>query len=67
MIKTVDGLRKALVRQYEKQEADSGEIHRSKQLANLAGKILKSVALELEYANLRKQTPEVKFLDGADK
>lgn len=35
-----------------------------KELVNTAGKIIKSVKLELEYAALRKERPVIEFLGG---
>jgi hypothetical protein len=35
---------------------------RAKELANLAGKIIKSASIQVEYAGLRKEKPEIPFL-----
>lgn len=36
----------------------------AKELNNSAGKIMQSVKLELDYASLRKEKPEIEFLKG---
>lgn len=38
------------------------EIGRAKELANVAGKIIKSTVAQYEYAALRKETPDIPFL-----
>jgi hypothetical protein len=44
-------------------ELGNGEIKRddAKELANMAGKIIKSVGTQIEYAALRKEKPEIPF------
>lgn len=38
------------------------DMGRAKELSNAAGKIIKSAAVQVEYAALRKETPEIPFL-----
>ena len=38
------------------------DMGRAKELSNAAGKIIKSAAVQLEYAALRKETPQIPFL-----
>ena len=47
----------------------SGELDAkvAKELNNSAGKIINSVKVELEYYNLRKETPNMPFISGNDK
>jgi hypothetical protein len=44
-------------------ELRDGEIKgdAAKELANVAGKIIKSVAVQVEYAALRKEKPDIPF------
>lgn len=44
-------------------EDGSVELAKAKEVSNAYGKILKGVALKLQYAELRKQKPVVSFLD----
>lgn len=37
------------------------------ELNNAAGKIINSLKVELEYFSLRKEKPEIQFLDGGEK
>lgn len=43
-------------------ENDTIKDGRAKELANVAGKIIKSAAVQCEYAALRKEKPEIPFL-----
>lgn len=36
----------------------------AKEIVNAAGKIINTVRIELEYADLRKETPVIEFLGG---
>ena len=47
----------------------SGELDAkvAKELNNSAGKIINSVKVELEYYNLRKETPNMPFISGKAK
>jgi hypothetical protein len=38
------------------------DMGRAKELSNAAGKIIKSAAVQVEYAGLRKEIPEIPFL-----
>lgn len=40
---------------------DAGE------LANLAGKMINSAKVQIEYYALRKESPKIKFLESSDK
>ena len=61
--KTITELRDALLIIFH--DVDTGVIEdmgRAKELSNAAGKIIKSVAVQLEYAALRKETPVIPFV-----
>lgn len=34
-----------------------------KEMANMAGKIINSAKLQIEYATLRKETPDIEFIN----
>lgn len=54
-------LRLDLLEAYRDVKSDSLNIQKAKELSNLAGKIIKSVAVQIEYANIRKETPDIPF------
>ena len=47
-------------------KADPKRVVQVGELANTAGKIISSVKLELEYAALRKDRPQIAFLEYKD-
>lgn len=61
-ITNIDELRQDLIGAYEMLRADPKRVIQVGELANTAGKIIGSVKLELEYAALRKEKPEIAFL-----
>ena len=62
-ITNINELRKDLIGAYEMLRADPKRVVQVGELANTAGKIIGSVKLELEYAALRKETPNITFLN----
>lgn len=38
------------------------DLDRAKALANLSGKSIKSVAVQIEYARVRQETPDIDFM-----
>jgi len=63
MLKNIEDLRRKLAEQFEKQFKDAAEVHRSKELANIAGKMIKTAAIQIEYAVLRQEAPKIQFLE----
>jgi hypothetical protein len=64
-MKDVTTLRNDLLDVYEKTKAKEMDLNVTKELANIAGKILKSAALELAYNQFKKQSDkEIPFLQG---
>lgn len=57
----VTELRDRLARIWGSLDREEIEIGRAKELANVAGKIIKSVAVQCEYSALRKETPDIPF------
>ncbi len=60
---TVKELRDDLLECYQMLKQDPKRVVQVGELANTAGKIINTVKLELEYAALRKEKPQIAFLD----
>ena len=65
-MKTVNELRKNLSGVYEELRAGAIKHHDASELANLAGKMISSAKVQLEYYALRKQAPKIEFLESTD-
>jgi len=64
-MKTVTDLRNDLLDVYEKTKAGTIDVKVASELANNAGKIIKTAALELAYNQFTKQSDKrIKFLEG---
>ncbi len=63
-IRNVQQLRQRLSATWNSVEAGTIDVRQADTLANISGKMLKSVAVELEYAALRGDKPSIPFLDG---
>lgn len=61
-ITTIQQLRDDLVEAYESLKADPRKLCQVAELANTAGKIIGTVKIELEYAALRRERPEIPFI-----
>lgn len=66
-INTVEELREFLSAQMEAVRAGSSTPAAANAGANLAGKMLSSVKMELEYNKMAGATPDIKFLNKSDK
>jgi hypothetical protein len=55
-------LRNHMLAYADAMRADAVPLAKVKEYANLAGKIIKSAAVQVEYAVARKEKPEVPFL-----
>lgn len=64
-MKTIEQLRDDLAHAFD--QLKSGEIkhHEADSLANLAGKMIASAKVQIEYYGLRKETPSIKFLEAS--
>lgn len=62
-MKNIEDLRNELTRLFSDIKAGSTDIKAAAEMNNTAGKIINSIKVELEYAALRKESPEIKFLD----
>jgi hypothetical protein len=63
-IKNLETLRLDLLEVYERLRLDPKEMLRARELSNVAGKVIGTAKLELEYAALRGEKPEIAFISG---
>ena len=61
-IKNIRDLRKELCSVFETLKDDPRRVDQAKELSNAAGKIIGTCKVELEYAGMRKEKPNVDFL-----
>lgn len=61
-MKTAGELRDNLATVFAELRAGSIKAADAAELANLAGKMIKSAQVQVEYAALRKESPEIAFL-----
>ena len=59
----IEALRQSLLESYNMLRQDPKRVVQVGELANTAGKVIGTVKLELEYAALRKETPNIAFLN----
>jgi len=59
----IEALRQSLLEAYTMLRQDPKRVVQVGELANTAGKVIGTVKLELEYASLRKETPNIAFLN----
>ena len=62
-MKNVIALRDELSQLYEKVLAGEVDSKTADSLTNIAGKMINSVKLELEYSSLKKTVPSISFLN----
>lgn len=63
-MKNIDELREKLAEAYEKTEKSHMKTTVAAELANIAGKMINSVKVQIEYHALRKEAPTIKFLES---
>ena len=61
-MKTAGELRDSLAMVFAELRAGTIKASDAAELANLAGKMIKSAQVQVEYAALRKEAPEITFL-----
>lgn len=61
--KNIEELRNGLLDAYEWVKSDPRRAGQVKEMTNAAGKVIGSLKLELEYATLRKELPNIAFLN----
>lgn len=62
-MKNINELRNELTKLYGDIKTGDVDVKKAKEMNNSAGKIINSVKAELEYAELRKEKPEIGFLN----
>lgn len=60
----IEALRDQLLEAYEWVKADPRRHVQVKEMANVAGKVINTLKLQLEYAMLRGERPVIEFLGG---
>lgn len=62
-MKNVNELRVQLSKTFEQLQSGEMEPKVASELANLAGKMINSAKVQVEYYTLRKETPKITFLE----
>lgn len=60
----ITDLRDQLLDAFEDVKRDPRRANQVKEMTNTAGKVLGTIKLQLEYSMLRKEKPEIKFLNS---
>lgn len=60
----IEALRDQLLEAYEWVKADPRRHIQVKEMSNVAGKVINTLKLQLEYAMLRSERPVIEFLGG---
>ena len=63
MIKNIGDLRDDLLKMYEALKKDEVSTQKASEINNTAGKVMNTAKLELQYAALRKEQPNIPFLE----
>jgi hypothetical protein len=63
----INELRQSLSDNYTQMKSGNMKIALGKELSNAAGKILSSVKVELEYAKMLNEKPDIQFLNDPAK
>lgn len=66
-MKTAQSLREELAKVFAELRAGSIKQTEASELANIAGKMINSAKVQVEYYALRKESPRIAFLDSSDK
>lgn len=65
-MKNVDELRDELAQTFAQLKAGAIKPSEAAELANLAGKMIASAKVQVEYFALRKESPRIAFLEGGE-
>ena len=63
----INQVRDELIEAFKMVKKDPRRVSQAKELGNIAGKIISTVKIQLEYAAQRKEKPEIPFLDVTEK
>ena len=66
-MKDIDELRAELCKLFDGIKSEAINHKQAKEMNNAAGKIINSLKVQLEYAHLRKESPNIDFLETTDK
>lgn len=61
-MKDINDLRQELITAFEWVKADPRRANQVKEMTNAAGKIISSIGIQLEYASMRREEPDIPFL-----
>lgn len=62
-MKNIREVRKELVKMFGELKAGQVEVKAASEMNNTAGKIIKSLQVQLDYSSLRDEKPRIAFLD----
>lgn len=65
-MKSIKELRDNLANLFDQIKSGETDVKHAAEMNNTAGKIINSLRVELEYAELRKITPSISFMDYQD-
>jgi 5-formyltetrahydrofolate cyclo-ligase len=65
-VKNAEELRDELAQTFAQLKAGAIKPSEAAELANLAGKMIASAKVQVEYFALRKESPRIKFLEAAE-
>jgi len=65
-VKNAERLRDELAQTFAQLKAGAIKPSEAAELANLAGKMIASAKVQVEYFALRKESPRIKFLEAAE-
>jgi hypothetical protein len=66
-MKNVNELREQLSQVFYELRNNTVKYTDAAELANIAGKMINSAKVQLDYYSLRKETPKISFLDSGEK
>lgn len=61
-MKNITELREEMIKVFEDLRDEKIATGDAKELSNACGKVIASVKVQLEYANMRKEIPDIEFL-----
>jgi hypothetical protein len=63
-INSITDLRNDLLAVYKGLRTDTLDIQTAKELSNTAGKVISSVKIQMEYASMRGEEPDIEFMSN---
>ena len=65
-MKNAEELRKALSKVFKSLENGTIDVKQAAEFSNIAGKMINSAKVQVEYFALRKESPTIAFLESSD-